>query len=248
MAIVNCCWPSPPATPALAARDVHMWCASLDLSVAAGAAFHDTLSPDEQQRAARFRAGPMRDRFVAGRGILRAILAKYLGVSAVQLALQYGPRGKPALAAPWDRSGLGFNVSHSHGLALFAISSGRPLGVDVEWPHPISHMAGMVERFFSAAEQREWQALAVEDQPGGFFRGWTCKEAWLKATGTGLAFPLGQVSVSLSPHEPPRLLAIGTDREEAGGWHLECVTPAVGYVAALAVRGEPPRVTAWRWT
>ena len=161
--------------------------------------------------------------------------------------LQYNALGKPARAAPWDQSGLCFNVSHSHGLALIAVASGREVGVDVEWLERRCDPAKLIHRYFSEGERREWQALPVEDQRAGFFRGWTCKEAWLKAVGTGLSFPLDQVSVSLAPDEPPRVLSIRGDSEEAAQWHLACSIPAEGYVAAVAVRGAAPRINSGQW-
>ena len=234
-------------TPFLPFLDVHLWCASLDAPQTVVEQYAATLAPDEQQRAARFRAGTLRNRFIVGRGTLRAILARYLDADAAQPTFQYNALGKPALAAPWDQSGLRFNVSHSHGLALFAVASGREVGVDVEWPQRRCDPAKLIHRYFSEVERREWHALPAEQKLAGFFRGWTCKEAWLKAVGTGLSFPLDQVSVSLAPSEPPRLLSIRGDRDEAAQWHLACSIPADGYVAAVAVRGAAPHINSWQW-
>jgi 4'-phosphopantetheinyl transferase len=246
MSTLDCRWTEPPAMPALAAGDVHLWYAALDLPQAVVEQLAATLSPDECLRADRFRQGPLRGRFVAGRATLRAILARYLTAQARQLAFQYHLHGKPDLAAPWDRSGLRFNVSHCRDWALFAVTVGRALGVDLERLRPLRHLAGMVERVFSAEEQRQWQALPASDRLAGFFRVWTCKEAWLKATGAGLSFPLAEVSVTVSPQEPPRLVSIRGNAEEAGQWHLTSITPSAGYVAALAVRGAPARISSWR--
>lgn len=246
MSTLECRWPAPPEGLSLAAGDVHLWSASLDLTQAAVDRLEATLSADEQQRADRFRSGQLRNRFIAGRATLRAILARYLAASPAAIAFQYNARGKPSLAPPWDRRGLGFNLSHAKGLALVAVAGGREVGVDVEFG-PIRHLAGMVARWFSAEEQRQWQALPAADQPAGFFRAWTCKEAWLKALGAGLSLPLEQVSVAVAPDEPPRLLSTGGDPREAGQWRLKCLPPAAGYVAAVAVRGPPPRLSTWRW-
>ena len=128
MSTLDCCWPEPPTVPALAAHDVHLWIATLDVPQAVVEQLAATLSPDECLRADRFRAGPLRSRFVVGRATLRAILAKYLAAQARQLTFQYHVHGKPDLAAPWDRSGLRFNVSHCRDRALFAVASGRAAG------------------------------------------------------------------------------------------------------------------------
>ena len=227
-----------------------MWCAGLDLPEATLQRLAASLSPDERDRADRFREGPLRNRFVAGRAILRSILADYLAAGAGKIPTPlfvYGERGKPRLAEPWASSGLQFNLSHSHGLALVAVAVGRDVGVDVERLRPVGHVEGLVARCFSAEERREWAALPDEARLPAFFRGWTCKEAWLKATGAGLSFPLDQVSVSLDPRQPPRLLSISGDAGEARQWQIACLEPAAGCVAALAVRGEPPQIALWRW-
>jgi 4'-phosphopantetheinyl transferase len=247
MSTINCNWPPPPDALSLAPGNVHLWSAPLDQPAAAVDQFHDTLSPDECDRADRFRAGQLRSRFVVGRGVLRAILGRYLAIHARQVSFQYSSLGKPSLAVPCSASGLRFNVSHSHGLALVAVAADRDVGVDVEWYRRVVHMAGMVDRYFSVEERRQWHALPAELQPAAFFRGWTCKEAWLKVTGSGLSVPLDHVSVSLDPHEPPRVLAIQDDCLAAEQWHLDCSEPAPGYVAALAVCGVRARINSWRW-
>lgn len=238
MSTLECRWPAPPEGLSLAAGDVHLWSASLDLTQAAVDRLEATLSADEQQCADRFRSGQLRNRFIAGRATLRAILARYLAASPAAIAFQYNARGKPSLAPPWDRRGLGFNLSHAKGLALVAVAGGREVGVDVEFG-PIRHLAGMVARWFSAEEQRQWQALPAADQPAGFFRAWTCKEAWLKALGAGLSLPLEQVSVAVAPDEPPRLLSTGGNPREAGQWRTE-VSSAGRRLRRRRGRPRPP--------
>ena len=247
---VDCRWPAPPTRVKLAGGDVHLWCAELDLPEATLARLAASLSPDERERTEGFREGPLRNRFIAGRAILRSILADYLAAEEKRLPVPlfvYGQRGKPRLAEPWASGGLRFNLSHSHGLALVAVAAGRDVGVDVEWLRPVAHIEALVARCFSAAERRQWAVLPDDGRLPAFFRGWTCKEAWLKATGAGLSFPLDQVSVSLDPRQPPRLLSISGDAEDARQWQIASVEPAAGWIAAFAVRGEPPQTAVWRW-
>jgi 4'-phosphopantetheinyl transferase len=242
-----CCWPAAPTAPVLRPGDVHLWCASLEVPPAVIARLRETLSDDEGRRADRFRAGPLRDHFVAGRGTLRAILGRYLGGQPRGLRFDYEPHGKPQLAPPWDAGGLRFNVSHSHGLAVVGVTAGREIGVDVERVRPRVNAARLIERFFSPEERRQWQRLPEESRLTAFFCGWTRKEAWLKAVGHGLSFPLGDFSVSLAPDEPARLLAIRGSTAEAAAWWLESCPPGPDYVAAVAVRGRPANISRWRY-
>src|SRR5437879_4078669 len=141
-------WPSPTAFPPLTGMDVHLWAAPLDLPAASLAAFASTLSPDEQARAARFHFDRDRGRFISGRGFLRAVLGRYLQTDPSQLKFAYSPRGKPTLAAPPGNE-LHFNLAHSDGLALVAVTRVCPVGVDVERIRPLRDAEGIIERFFS---------------------------------------------------------------------------------------------------
>ena len=130
---LDCRWPSPPERLTLAAGDVHLWSAVLDVPQATVDRLQAVLSPDEHQRAGRLRGGQLANRFIAGRAILRSILARYLAASPADVVFAYNARGKPSLGPPWDRRGLGFNLSHSKALAVIAISGGREVGVNVEF-------------------------------------------------------------------------------------------------------------------
>lgn len=91
------------------------------------------------------------------------------------------------------------------------------------------------------------RSLAVNLQPQAFFNCWTRKEAYVKATGKGLAVPLDQFEVSLVPEEPTALLRVQWDSQEAVRWSLQELTPAPGYVAALAVEGKDWQLKCWQW-
>ena len=137
-------------------------------------------------------------------------------------------------------------MSHSQGLAVIAVTIQRQVGVDVEWVRPMKDAAHLIERFFSADEKRQWERLPAEIQPVAFFHGWTCKEAWLKAVGSGLSFPLNQFCVSMNPDESARIVSIRGDAVEAAQWQLASCQPAPGYLAAVATPGGPVTVRRWR--
>src|SRR5260370_493417 len=85
---------------------------------------------------------------------------------------------------------LRFNLSHSHSLALYAITHQRELGVDLEFIRPEVVEEPIAERFFSAAEDAVLRCLPASLQPEAFFNCWTRKEAYIKAKGEGLTIPL----------------------------------------------------------
>ena len=208
-------WLTAPRVVDLSGGVVHVWRFTLDPPVSLLARFEPTLNDDEHQRANRFRTETLRRRFLAGRGGLRAILGAALGCPPGEVAFAYGDHGKPRLAGA-DFGAFEFNLAHSHGLALCAVSLGRVLGVDLEAIRPLENAERIIGRFFSPREQAEFLALPVPERQSAFFRGWSRKEAFLKATGTGLSTALDSFDVTLCA--VAGLLRVGDDPSEALRW------------------------------
>ncbi len=225
---------------ALAAGDVHLWSTSLDRSPAEVARMRQTLSPDELERADRFRFEKDRTAFVSARATLRRILAGYLSIDPASLQFGYGAHGKPFIEGEPD--GLTFNVSHSHALAVYAVGRNRKIGVDVEHIRPDYAGEDIARRFFAPGEVDRLLALAPEQRAVGFFLCWTRKEAYIKARGEGLSHPLARFEVSLTPGQPAALLETLDDPDEAARWDLRDVETPEGYVAAVAVEGKDWRL------
>jgi 4'-phosphopantetheinyl transferase len=226
--------------PALAEDEVHVWCGALE-GRADTSGLLPALSEEERERLGRFRSRQAGNQFAVGRGLLRALLGRYLGVPPHWLTFRQGPQGKPALADP---DALFFNASHSHGLALYAVTRLAEVGVDVEQVRPFANDLALAQRFFCSAESRALAALPETARVEAFFRLWTCKEAYLKACGTGLAHGLERVEMGVSP-APPRILRIDGQEAPAARWSLEALTPVPGYVGALALEAHGYRLRCW---
>lgn len=251
--------PDPPPPPA--AGEVDVWIVPLDPSEAEVAALARLLSPDEAERAARFRFERHRRRYTVGRGALRTLLGRYLDVPPRAVAFGYGGKGKPFLAQPPGETPalrplrspldfpLHFNLSNSEELALVAFCREAEVGADVERLRPMPDGLQIAERFFSAAERQALAAQPPEERDRAFFRCWTRKEAYLKAVGDGITAPLDAFDVTLAPGEPPRMLSIDGDPDRAAAWELVHVDPAAGYLGALALPSRPGgwRLRGWRW-
>jgi len=229
----------------LQSDEVHVWRTALDLPESQVRSLRQTLTADECQRAERYVFEKDRTHFVVARGLLRVLLGRYLRQEPQHLRFTYGLHGKPALATDMGRVALRFNVSHSHGLALYAITRGREVGVDVERIRPAVVQEKVAERFFSPREVTVLRALPTPLQAPAFFACWTRKEAYIKAKGDGLSLPLDQFDVSLAPGEPAALLHTTRDPQEAACWALQDLAPAPGYRAAVAVAGHDWRLTCW---
>jgi 4'-phosphopantetheinyl transferase len=205
------------------------------------------LSPDEQARARRFVFDQDRNKYVAARGILRVLLARYLQVEPQQINFFYGSQNKPYLVD----NPLFFNLAHSAKLVVYAVTGRRELGVDLEAIRPLDDMDSIARRFFAPAEYTALHAAPQPQRLRAFYNCWTRKEAFLKATGDGLTRPLNQFVVSLRSGEPARLLHLEGDPQAPQRWHLHAFSPATGYVGALAVAPAMPvemfvlRLQAW---
>jgi len=239
-------WKSPPDDLELKAAEVHVWRARLDASPAATSNFHELLSNDERERAARFHFDEHRRRFTAARGILRTLLGRYLESNPHDLRFEYSDHGKPFLVGTHTRD-LRFNLSHSHEVALFGFTIGRDIGIDVEQIRPDRSTPEIAERFFSRREVEALFALPREQQTGGFFRCWTRKEAYIKAKGKGMSIPLDSFAVSLSPEEPASLLWVRDCAEEPARWILREPQAGSGFAACLAADDQPTEFQHWSW-
>ncbi len=189
------------------------------------------LSPDEENRASRFHFPLDRERFIIARGALRYLLTRYLQLPAREVRFHYGPQGKPTLDPP----SFSFNVSHTQNIAVFAVAAaGRNVGIDVEKAQHDFKVREIAERYFSVSECAELFSLPADLQNQAFFRCWTRKEAYLKASGEGLHTPLDSFSVSLTPSEPASFRR-GVDSK----WQVLDFTAYPNHPAALVYDGSP---------
>ncbi|MEO7971263.1 MAG: 4'-phosphopantetheinyl transferase superfamily protein [bacterium] len=224
---------------ALAAAEVHLWQASLEGRPAD--IFESFLSADELDRANRFHFNEDRTHFVVARGLLRNLLAAYLGINCAELRFSYGAKGKPFLLLE-GQTQINFNVSHSHGRAAFAFSRGRELGVDLEYVQEDFEAELIATRFFSRSEVLALRAVPAELRNQAFFNCWTRKEAYIKARGEGLSMPLAEFDVSLRPGEPAALLNNYREEREVARWSMNAIPSPADYVGALVVEGHDWRL------
>ena len=236
-------WVARPSELSLVEGETHVWRAYLDCGGPYLAELQSTLAPDEEARANRYVQASHRNDYVLARGILRELLGRYLGCPARAIQFEYTPHGKPLLCPGFHRLPIRFNVSHSHGLALFAFSAGHDVGVDVELVRSDFGGNEIAERYFAPQEVQELRGLPTESQAEGFFLCWTRKEAYLKARGEGLQIPLESFYVSLTPGLPERLHSTDTAR-----WSLRTLRPDQRYVGALVVGCQGCSLRCWDWS
>jgi len=240
-------WNSPPAPHILDYDEVHIWRATLDLTISRVQALEQILAADERTRANKFHFLKDRTHFIVARGVLRAILGRYLPGDPRTLQFCYSQYGKPTLVSESSSDVLFFNVSHSHGIALYAISHTLNIGIDIEYMRMGIECEQIAARFFSPYEVSMLRAVPKHMQHEAFFNCWTRKEAYIKARGLGLSLDLNQFDVSLTPGEPAAILNIREEGQDASCWSLHALSPGSGYKAALAVEGHPSQIKCWQY-
>jgi 4'-phosphopantetheinyl transferase len=236
-------WDTSPATLTLTANDLHLWQVALEQPEPMVQRQRELLSADELARADRFHFDRDRRRFIVARSVLRSVLSRYVQQTPEQIIFSYTPHGKPVIAAP-----LHFNVAHSHELALFAVTRLAPVGIDVEYMvRPVDDRNELADRFFSAEEVAVYRSLPDSEKQAAFWRCWTRKEAYIKAIGVGLSYPLDRFAVSLAPGAPAALLRSDDYPQAAQRWSVLHLAPAHDYVGAVAIEARSCQVSSWTW-
>ena len=230
---------------ALPEDEVHVWRARLEQGPGGLERCWGHLCEQEQARAQAIRIEQKKREFVAGRGILREILASYTACAPEEIQFQYAHRGRPSLCPETHPAGVQFNVSHSVDLFLCAVVSGRAIGVDVERIAGIEGREGIARRFFHAEEYESIQALPDALRARGFFRCWVTKEAFLKAQGEGLHGRLNAFQVEVDPRMPPGLRAFPIG--ESNEWTFAGINAGEEYDAVCAVQGKDVQIHASDW-
>lgn len=194
----------------LKARELHVWMLALDVG--------------ESGRA---------QRSVAGVG-LRVLLGSYLGLGPLDVEIRHGAHGRPELAPVYD---LCFNLSHTSGMAVYAVSRRRAIGVDVEALNRRAPSAGLIERSLNSREAARVMRMGAEERTEAFLGYWTVKEAYAKATGVGLGLDLREIRVEGSAARP-RL----DPPDGSVEWHVRRLRPRPGVIGAVVADGGPWRM------
>ncbi len=202
------------------------------------------LSPEERARAASFYFEHDRRCYLAAHAALRLLIARYTGESPGFLAIRKDCNGRPML----ENSELHISLSHSGSSVLIALSSAAPVGVDVEEIRGIPDLMAIARSHFSMTEVEAITRLSPTQRATAFFVIWTRKEAFVKAIGRGLSFPLRSFGTG-HPHQPPYLT--GQQGEIWADWTLADVRPDEQHLGAVAIhRPNMPincRRADWQW-
>lgn len=219
-------------------QTVHVWGLSLDGSAVALKCCRAWLSEDERGRAARFIRQEDQTRYTFAHGGLRAVLARYTGLDPAALLFQAGSTGKPALLdQQGNKHAIRFNLSHSHGRMLIAVTQGQEVGVDLEEMRDKVEVVKLAERFYAPSEYQTIVRHSGSGQVQQFYRYWVAKEAVLKGQGVGILSLRG--CEILTPDDAVSSQVCPSDG--AGfqpGWTIRWLACGAGWQGAVARQGK----------
>jgi 4'-phosphopantetheinyl transferase len=201
------------------------------------------LSANELERAGKFYFEKDQKRFIMARAMLRMILSHYVGERPQDLRFNYSAFGKPMLETNPGNDNISFNLSHSDGMALYAVTLNRHAGIDVEHMRHNIDIEQIAKRFFSFAENSLINNIHEKDRPAMFLKFWTRKEAIIKATGKGVSFPMDQVDVSSITDNFLSTVKLTDENKKSLYLSVRDLFPEQGYAAAIAVTGDECKIT-----
>jgi 4'-phosphopantetheinyl transferase len=245
-------WTAPSQESSTQAPLVQIWRLRLsDLDGAPLEALRPLTTTSEHRRARRYEFDADQHRHLAGRALVRLVLARRYGCAPRDLSITEGPHGKPQLdGSVGDETVPKFNVAHTDNVIVAAFGRSHPVGIDVESRTRDADLDGLAQRVFTETELQRWRALSASRRRDVFFRIWTCKEAFLKATGQGLqraprtvecAFTeTGEVALGDADGHSP-----ASPDTAAAHWAVRSFVASTGIVGAVVRKRDLPTSVAW---
>lgn len=193
----------------------------------------ELLSPAELRRW-RHMVPSQRALYASAHAALRTVTAAYAGLHPAEVAFTSGKLGKPYVSGD---PGLRVSLAHTEGVSLVAVSRDGPTGVDVERIRPLRDPTGLRRQVLSDEEAAQWPADREGPLNSGLFTHWACKEAVLKALGSGLAGDLTAVRVAPGARRAGPVRVQAAPGSAARNWNLQLIDIGPEFRAAVAVAG-----------
>ncbi|OGT06161.1 MAG: hypothetical protein A2103_02795 [Gammaproteobacteria bacterium GWF2_41_13] len=225
----------PPADDLIPA--IHVWVIDLQQFLPQINTLEKYLNQEEKNIAYRFHFLKDRQNYTITHALLRLLLADYLKCIPTHIQLGHHAHGKPYVLIP--ASSVHFNISHSQQHAAIALTQDHPIGIDIEYHRPVEHL-DLAQRFFHPREYERLCQLPTDQQLNAFYGIWTCKEAFIKATGEGLSYGLNRFEVNHELNHPARFVSI--DHQSTNHWQLHRFTPQENFSGAIAWEGPVKKI------
>ncbi len=210
-----------------------MWSASLDVDSERFCYYQSCMDPIEQARILRYRPERSRVRFICARGILKQLLGMYTGLSPQEIRFDYGALGKPHLNADLGIP-IQFNATDTRNEALYAFCYGAELGVDIELASRTVKHDQLARKKLAHEEYNFYESLSEELRQNFILSLWTRKEAYGKARGVGIRYPLNEANLLGTEGLND---AVVTDQHGIT-WEIVQLSPKDDFTACVVTEGE----------
>jgi 4'-phosphopantetheinyl transferase len=235
-------WQQTPGKIKLEAGQVHIWKIYLDNVYSCKTS--SVLSAEELQRSLRLVSPQKRARFQCARAALREILSLYLHLSPKSIQIYYGPFGKPFISSHDEKATFEFNISHADDLMLAAFTTCGPVGIDLENHQSIQAADRIIASYFSTQDQEVFTNIPDEKKEDAFLSAWVLKEAYGKASGSGLSAPPARSFIT--PFTQTKLPQQYYELSKEDGFHFLRLTPSADFSAAAVIQTpEKPQLLFW---
>jgi 4'-phosphopantetheinyl transferase len=228
--------------------EIHVWWSMLDQHQHNVNRYYKMLSHEDQNRVDRFRFQLLRDREIVSRGILKELISKYIGTDLEEIEFTYNKYGKPLLCRKLGGSDLCFSVSHSEYLGMFAFAKGNSIGVDVEKLQELFiDLEDVIKLCLSDFEKSWFADVSPKMKNEVFYKVWTAKEAFIKAIGTGLSFPLRNINCKLNSDNDLSFHSISNYCRYIRKWEIVTFKPQSDFIASLVMESKGLKLKQFRW-
>jgi 4'-phosphopantetheinyl transferase len=191
------------------------------------------LNDSERSRLIKFRIEEARLQFLIARCLVRTVLSCYAPKRPVDWAFVKNQYGRPRLADGQVKKPLHFNLSHTSGMVVCAVSSSEKIGIDVERVDREMDYVSLAHQVFADGEITKLISCNSMEKREVFFSLWTLKEAYIKARGRGFSLPTkafwfelgdGRQKISFSPEL----------QDDPQKWHFKQHSPTEKHRIAIA--------------
>jgi 4'-phosphopantetheinyl transferase len=216
----------------------HIYLASLYLSDPQIKILFKLLSPEEKNRAKRYRFEQDRVLYIARHGILRILLGNYMKYEPDQIQFTTNTYGKPYLKHMDHNKQYYFNISYSNGMGVFAFAANQEIGVDIEFVKSIPEANSIVDNYFSPEEKNEFIKSSKIQRENLFYEYWTRKEALIKGIGMGLQYPIDRIALNLQNVQTTIVDNRHLNTVNERIWSIYKLNLPRGFKGALALRNQ----------
>ena len=227
--------------------EIHIWSSLLDQPEDLINLFHTSLSKEEKDRISKYKFKLLRDRQTVSKGLLKSFISSYLNIGTGEINFVQNEYGKPSLTPELNEIDLHFNISHSEHFGMFAFTIGKQLGIDIESVQEITNLNQIVDLCFSDSE-KEW---FYNSDPGLkkelFYKVWTGKEAYIKAIGKGLSFPLKEIEFKINSNNSIEFQNVHGDLPYRGKWNIFTFNPHPNFISSLVVEANGLKIKKYSW-